>query len=57
MQLDLHDGEAVAHLWGWIGPGVIKFRVRQGGGEPQGWMVGTSMSPLCRWLSPFLAKD
>ena len=56
VQLDLDDGVTRAQVWGMVGLRELKMVGPEARARPQGLMVATSMSPLCRWLAPYLAK-
>jgi hypothetical protein len=57
VQLDIDDGAARAHVWGMIGLRDSKLVGPARLAQAQGLMVATSMSPLCRWLAPYLARE
>ena len=56
VQLELDDGATRAHVWGMVALWDMKLVGREIAPRAQGLMVATSMSPLCRWLAPYLAK-
>jgi hypothetical protein len=56
VQLDLDDGVTRAHVWGMVGLRELKMVGPEPRARPQGLMVATSMSPLCRWLAPYIAR-
>jgi hypothetical protein len=56
VQLDLDDGVTRAQVWGMVGIRELKMVGPEARARPQGLMVATSMSPLCRWLAPYLTK-
>ncbi|HVV48293.1 MAG TPA: hypothetical protein VHG72_17895 [Polyangia bacterium] len=57
VQLDLDDGNAAAHVWGMVGLRDMKLVLQDGAVQARGLMVASSMSPLCRWLAPYLPVD
>jgi len=57
VQLDLEDGATRAHVWGMVGMRDTKLVTPRRPAQPEGLMVATSMSPLCRWLAPYLTKE
>jgi hypothetical protein len=57
VQLDVVDGAARAHVWGMIGLRDGKLVGPGRLAQARGLMVATSMSPLCRWLAPYLTRE
>ena len=56
VQLDLDDGTSRAHVWGMIGVRSLNLVLPEQLPRAEGLMLTSSMSPLCRWLAPYLQK-
>jgi hypothetical protein len=56
VQLDLDDGTTRAHVWGMVNLRDLKLDLPDGLVPARGLMVASSMTPLCRWLLPYLSS-
>lgn len=57
VQFEFRDEDKTARLWGAV-PLKVLTQVTEGPPQqPRGLMIGSSMKPLCEWLTPFIVRQ